>query len=121
MSAREEITKAIGVHGMWKSHIRSAIDSGKSDLRPENVSIDSQCEFGKWLYGGTIPAESRNGAHYETVRRLHAEFHKVAAEVLKLALAGRADEATRMISPNSAFANLSANLTTSMMAWAKSS
>ena len=31
MSLQDEITKAIGAHGVWKMRLRTAIDVGKAD------------------------------------------------------------------------------------------
>jgi len=117
MSLKDEITKAVGAHGMWKKRLDSAIDTGSSEFTPERVCADNQCDFGKWLYGGTITAADKTNPHYEAVRKRHAEFHKSAADVLKLALAGKKNEAHRLIGTEGRFTAASADLTKAMMTW----
>lgn len=120
MSLQEEIKKAIGAHGLWKARLVAAIETGKSEFVPEKVCTDNQCDFGKWLYGVTITSADKTGSHYESVRKLHAEFHKIAAKILELALAGKKDEAKKMMDPGSEFASLSSKLTVAMTQWAGS-
>ena len=43
MSFKEEITKAIGAHGMWKAHLRSAIETGKTDASITDVEGQRLC------------------------------------------------------------------------------
>jgi hypothetical protein len=121
MSLHDEIRNAIGAHGLWKSRLASAIETGKSEFTPEAVCTDNQCAFGKWLYGTTITPADKRGAHYETVRKLHTEFHKVTGDVLKMALTGKKDEAQRLVDPHSRYISLSGELIRTMMKWAESS
>jgi hypothetical protein len=51
---------------------------------------------------------------------LHADFHKAAADVLELALAGKKEEAHAALARGSHFALLSSKLTTPMMEWKRS-
>jgi hypothetical protein len=120
MSLHDEIEKAIGAHGMWKTRLNDAIETGKSEFAPEKVCTDNQCEFGKWLYGATITAADKVGDHYEGIRKLHAEFHKITGDVLKLALEGKKAEAQKLVGTGGRFANLSAELTRAMMKWSDS-
>ena len=115
MSLAEEIKKAIGAHGMWKMRLQSAIDTAKSEFTAENVCRDNQCDFGRWLYRAEIPAAEKSGPHYEKVRCLHAEFHKKAAEVLKVAVTGKKEEAKNLMATNSPFAVVSGQLTFAMI------
>jgi hypothetical protein len=119
MSAQDEITKAIGAHGLWKSRLSSAIESGKSEFTPDQVKADDACEFGRWLYGSSLPQTAKQGQDYETCRHLHAEFHQEAANVLKLALIGQKDKAIQALGPRSKFADISASLTGAMIKWKK--
>ncbi len=83
-----EINNAIGAHGSWKIKLRTAVNNGKSDQTPEDVKCDDKCVFGKWLSGDTIDSETRSGAPYQVIKRLHAEFHISASEVLRKAITG---------------------------------
>jgi len=117
MSLQDEISKAIGAHALWKKRLISAIDTGESDFAPEKVCTDNQCEFGKWLYGATITAADKTGGDYDNVRKLHAEFHKIAADVLRLALSGKKAEARKLIDEGSRYAALSIELTRALLKW----
>jgi methyl-accepting chemotaxis protein len=115
MSFADEITKAIGAHGMWKNRLRSAIDSGKADANPADVAKDNVCPFGQWLYGPAMPAAIRSGMDYATVRRLHAEFHKCASKVLECVAVADKPKAESIMSGD--YARISADLTAAMMKW----
>lgn len=118
MSLHDEITKAIGAHGMWKTRLINAIEHGKSEFSVDQVAKDNACDFGKWLYGASVPADAKKKAEYETCRHLHADFHKAAADVLRLALSGNKAKAHDALNGSSKFATISSNLTHAMMKWA---
>ena len=109
----EQVQAAVVAHARWKGHLHQAIDTGSSDFRAEVVKQDNQCDFGKWLYGAgetSFPA----AANYEEIRTLHAEFHREAAAVLALALAGRGKEAQAAMEVGSGFGKVSAHLVTTL-------
>lgn len=120
MVQKEEITKAIGAHGMWKTRLTQAIESGKMDTSVETVRMDNQCAFGKWLHGTSLDSKDKTSAHYEGVKSLHAKFHQTAAQVVELALAGKKREAQHLMSLEGEYAKVSSKLTASMSAWVKS-
>jgi hypothetical protein len=117
LSTQDEIKKAIGAHGQWKSRLLAAVNSGTSDFTVAQVSADNNCEFGKWLYNG-IDVGAKKSPHYEEVRKMHAQFHTAAGKVLGSALAGHGAEAKASIE-NSAgdYSKASGDLTRGMMAW----
>lgn len=94
----EEINNAIYAHGAWKLQLRTAITKGSSNMAPATVRCDDQCAFGRWLYGSTLSAETRDAMPYKVVKRLHAEFHTCAGTVLEHALAKRTDTASSLLS-----------------------
>ena len=117
MQGAERIVHAIAAHAKWKFYLREAIETGKSKWTVAEVQPDDRCEFGTWLLA--LPPGDRDSQHCEEVCRLHAEFHKEAAEVLQLALAGRREEAEAAIAQGSRFAKASTKLTITMTAWRK--
>ena len=117
MSLSEEIASAIGAHGAWKLRLRTAVNTGRSELSCEQVGKDDQCPFGKWLYGPGISSEMKTSEHYRTCRTLHAEFHRCASKVLKLAVAGEKQQAETELSPAGAFTAVSNRLMSAMTAW----
>lgn len=117
MSLQEEIKKAVGAHGMWKKRLLDAIETGKSEFNPDNVVKDNNCDFGKWLYGDTISATAKAMPEYQMCRQLHEKFHKIAGDVLRMAVNGQKDQALAAISPQSEFGTLSTSLTQALMKW----
>ena len=115
MSLDDEITKAIGAHGIWKMRLRSAIDSGKADADPAEVSKDNGCAFGQWLYGSSIPAAVHASADYTAVRKLHADFHKCAGKVLDCVVHGQKAQADTLMAGE--YSKVSGDLTAAMMKW----
>ena len=120
MTSKEEIDKAIAAHGMWKTRLKQAIDTGEIDLPVATIRTDDHCVFGKWLNGPTHTAVDKASDHYKTVKQLHAEFHKIAAGVAELAVAGHKKEAVKIISLGGEYASVSAKLTAAMKEWKKS-
>ncbi len=120
MKLRDQINKAIGAHSLWKDRLRAAIEAEHSKLTVDQVAKDDNCEFGKWLHGASIPEALRKTSDFEACRELHAEFHKAAAQVLRLAVSGNNAAALAALGSESRFANLSSALTLHMMQWAAS-
>lgn len=107
MEEKARIEQAIEVHVRWILLLRTAIRSGTSELRPELVKTDSNCELGQWLYSG-FPARLK--PMFQEIGDLHAAFHVMASRILELALAGKHDEAERAMEPGSEFAKQSLRL-----------
>ncbi|NOU16254.1 MAG: CZB domain-containing protein [Bacteroidales bacterium] len=117
MANIEELDKAIGAHGFWKTRLINTIESGKIDTDIETIRQDNQCAFGKWLYGSTLSSFDKSSNHYKTVKELHAEFHKAAAHVVELAVNGKKAEAEKMIAYGGNYARISSKLTQAMVEW----
>lgn len=113
----QEITKAIGAHGMWKRRLQNVIDQGTADVSPQQVAPDNLCEFGRWLY--SLPLEARRSPEFSKVQALHASFHKEAARVLSLAISGNRSGAQKSLDDGGAYASVSIELTSAMIAWKK--
>lgn len=84
----QKIFEGIGAHGAWKHRLRMAIRTKTMDISPATAACDNACEFGKWLYGPQVDAATRAGIPYQVVRRLHADFHRSAGNVLSLVQRG---------------------------------
>ncbi len=110
-----EIERAIISHVLWKSRLYSAIERGVSEFTVEHVEADNLCEFGKWLFG--LPAAAQSSPHWQKVQGLHADFHREAASVLRLALQGQKPEAYDAMDLQSQFMKTSAKLTEAMREW----
>jgi methyl-accepting chemotaxis protein len=111
----EEINKAVGAHGIWKNRLKSAIDTGQSDVSPEVAAADDKCAFGKWLY--SLPEEMQNSPRCQNVKELHACFHREAGSILELALNGEKEKAEDSLADGTPFSDTSTQLTEAMMEW----
>lgn len=110
-----QITNAIGAHGSWKIKLRTAVNTGESDQKPEDVMCDDKCVFGKWLNSDAIDSQTRAGAPYRAIKRLHAEFHICAASVLHKAVAGDKNGANAILEGD--FAARSEKLVRGLLKW----
>ncbi len=86
-----------------------------SEYKVETVEADNLCEFGNWLFG--LPASEQSSPHWQKVQQLHAEFHREAARVLRLAVEGQKTEAYQAMDLESRFMKTSAKLTEAMREW----
>jgi hypothetical protein len=117
MNLSDQIQAAIGAHGLWKTRLRVAIQSGESDFSVAVVKQDDQCDFGKWLRGDGPDAQAKQSPQYARCVDLHRRFHLLTAGVLALALAGKKAEASNAVDINSDFARNSAELTLHLIEW----
>ncbi len=115
MSILDSLNNGISAHGQWKQRLAEAIKTGKSEWTPAIVKQDNQCEFGKWLY--SCSADEKASPHYETIKKIHAEFHQCAGSILEKALSGNAAEAEAEIGKGSDYLKISTGLTHKMMQW----
>lgn len=92
-----QINNAISAHGSWKIKLRTAVNKGQSEHSIDDVRCDNKCPFGKWLYGADIDATMKASAPYNVIKRLHAEFHICAGDVLQKAITGDTAGATQIM------------------------
>ena len=109
------ITEAIGAHGTWKLRLRSAIRTRSADITSATASCDDKCAFGQWLYGSQIDPATRASIPYGVVRRLHADFHRSAGNVLFLVERGKSEEAEALMTGE--FAQRSEKLVRALNKW----
>lgn len=119
MGLKDDINRAIAAHGIWKGRLRTAIETGKSDIPVSKIRVDNQCDFGKWLYGSSITMDVKNSDHYKKCKEAHAKFHEAAAKVVELAVNKETAEAEKMMKMGGEYARASSDLTAVMMAWMK--
>lgn len=111
-----EIRKAIAAHVTWKVRIYEAIETGNSDFRPEVVMLANVCDLGRWLY--SLPHEEQSGEYWKRTERLHARFHRIAGQKVKLALGGKPQEALALMTDlKGEFVTTSKLLTLTLHEW----
>jgi hypothetical protein len=109
MDNGEKVDAAINAHTNWLVRLRVAIENGTSEFKPEIVKTDDNCEFGKWLYGD-FPESFMGKPIYQVIKELHADFHRQAAIILELALAGEKEKAIELMKLDGEFRKHSLSL-----------
>lgn len=79
MITREEIDAVLAAHAAWKSRFHDFL-VGRSGVDVAVLGTTDHCAFGNWLdnYG----AKHLDKTQYEEINALHADFHRIAAEVM---------------------------------------
>jgi len=81
-------------HLAWRTNLEAVI-RGVKELKPEEVTSHTECEFGKWL-----SSKGQNFSSYqkfEELGRWHEKIHDIAKQVVTLHSQGRTQEAKSMI------------------------
>lgn len=110
-----QINDAIGAHGMWKMRLRTAIRTGMGDIDSRVATRDCECAFGKWIHGPLLDPAIKVGTPYQVIRRLHAEFHRAAGDVLANLEKGEAARAE--VAMENEFAPRSEKLVRALTKW----
>ncbi|MBK7366946.1 MAG: CZB domain-containing protein [Candidatus Eisenbacteria bacterium] len=117
MTHADEIKKAIAAHGLWKSRLRQAIDTGRSQWSVEEIAADGDCDLGRWLQA--VEPAADEAERIERIRTLHRKFHREAAQVLQLAHGGQRSVANMAMAAGSPFDRLTSELTRELMLWSR--
>lgn len=108
----DEIKHAIAAHGAWKGKLRDFM-AGRLELKPEEVVNCNTCEFGKWMLTN---ARATLGANFTKLDGLHRDFHKAAADVVRMKNSHNEKGAEESMSPSGAFTKASSALVQALMA-----
>lgn len=91
MNLRQAITQ----HMQWKFRLDLLVAGySRETLDPERVELEESCELGRWLATEGERTYGSNPA-FLILQRTHAEFHRCAADIVRLCQAGRREEAER--------------------------
>ena len=120
MSLEAEISKAIRSHEQWKLELSNSIKSGTVTAEAFDVGRDDICDFGRWLYGATIPKDAQYDPHYISVKRHHANFHKCAEKIVYLLSEGKKTNAGALMASDGEFTKTSEQLIATMVDWKNS-
>jgi hypothetical protein len=107
MGMREEIDAALHAHAAWRKHFKDYL-SGRASFDTHLAGVTDQCDFGRWLAkeGYRLMPNELHGQIEET----HAEFHRVAGEIVRKIKEKRFDQVKQDLSPEGAFNQTSARL-----------
>jgi hypothetical protein len=100
---------------MWKMRLRTAITSGKCEVTAGDACRDDKCAFGKWIYGPSLDSQVKSDVPYQVIKRLHAEFHRVAGGVLAHVERGNVADAKALM--DGEFAARSEKLVRALTKW----
>lgn len=77
-----DVEAAIQAHLDWKNKLEKAVEQHSiGDYDIEKVAEDCHCSLGKWIYNQAKQLYSHSKV-YKTLLVSHANFHKIAAEIL---------------------------------------
>jgi hypothetical protein len=107
----KEIDKAIQAHLRWTARLRTTIQH--NILTYEEVSNHKACAFGEWIV--SKENEYVEDKNFQSVVRLHKEFHDIAGEIVNLTNVGMTKEATLKL--DGAYNRASSNLVLAMVKW----
>lgn len=99
-----DIGQVIFAHVNWRKRFFQFLE-GREQLDADVVEADDQCEFGQWLRGAG--AALKDKPEYASVLEKHREFHRVAAQAVRLAGTLPPGAALGLVSLHSAFTHAS--------------
>ena len=99
---------AILAHARWKTRLISYLGQPDGSINVGDLQVDNKCELGRWIYGegkkhSALP-------EYATLQAAHANFHRVAAAVVKSADAGQIKETNDALGAGSDFGSASSSV-----------
>lgn len=107
MGLKEDIADAIQAHGAWKAKFRDYL-SGKTAIDLATVGQTHCCKLGQWLEHEGLRLLPQKD--HDEVCKLHAEFHRVAAEVTGKIKQKDFNGARKDLAPDGVFNQASHNL-----------
>jgi Chemoreceptor zinc-binding domain len=119
MKIQSLLFDALSKHVCCKEMLRQAIDTGICEPPSCMIADEQMCEFGQWLYSSDCPDELKASPNYENTRKVHADFHTAAAEIMQLAEIGEKEQARKMI-VEGAYPIQANNLRRELLEWGQS-
>jgi hypothetical protein len=92
-ASRMELVEALSAHQQWNARLAARVAGTSSEKFDGNVvRRDDQCVLGHWIAG---PGEAIFGAMpvFAELRKVHAEFHRNAAGIVRLLEEGKVETA----------------------------
>jgi len=108
-----DFRRAIDAHVQWKSKLLAYIAKPDGSLHAATVSLDDQCELGKWIHG-----EGQRFATKPEFQKLiadHARFHRAAGDVIRRADSGQSVSEEINLGAKSEYAAASGAVITALM------
>ncbi|MBM9613969.1 CZB domain-containing protein [Desulfobulbus rhabdoformis] len=93
-NAAFDIGKVKEAHMQWRARLEALL-RGKESLRPEEISSDHECDFGKWYFGEGQSLIDRE--YFKEVGEHHAMVHQYARRIADLVKQGKQQQATDLM------------------------
>ena len=110
-----DIKTWIAKHAAWKVTLRNAALKGEA-LDVERIRRDDCCDLGLWLHGAGRKQWSAV-PRFTRIVDSHREFHACAADVAAACNAGQRDQALKMLTGNTPFAEATRKVTLELTAF----
>jgi len=103
--------EAIGAHQRWKNRLKAAVTGQSGEhLDADTVARADACALGVWL--GQLPPHAAIPADLlDALRAEHAEFHRLAAQIIHLADAGQTEQALQALRTDAPYSRASHRVT----------
>lgn len=91
---------ATRAHKAWKERLHACVNGSCTTLDPDAIAHDDRCDLGKWLHAidasrPTLSPDTRK--LFSRLIEQHADFHRAAAQVARLAQADQRREALQQL------------------------
>lgn len=88
-----DMKAALDAHTAWTKRLEGRINGTNNEsLNIADVASDCNCTLGKWLHDAARQ-QFGNSIDYKELRRVHADFHLKAGEILNNVLNGESEKA----------------------------
>ena len=98
---------AISAHIDWRMKLSNYVANPDNSLNPDHVCKDNNCALGKWIYGDGQEINKVDSSLYGNLKDSHAQFHKIAANIIQLANAGNKNEVNRLLAHGGEYMKIS--------------
>ncbi|MCX7675094.1 MAG: CZB domain-containing protein [Bdellovibrionaceae bacterium] len=102
-----DFNKAIQAHIDWKMKLSKYLMNPDGSLNADTTRLDNKCALGGWLYGSGLKIKDQFPNEYEELRAAHAEFHKMAGNIIELINRGDKDKAQYYLRPGGEYMSIS--------------
>lgn len=100
---------AVKAHIDWKMKLSKYLENPDDSLEHSKVCVDNACALGKWIYGDGQMYREDNKDIFDQVKQSHAEFHKCAGDIVRLANQNQIEKAKRLLGPSGNYIKISEN------------
>ncbi|MEQ1884381.1 MAG: CZB domain-containing protein [Bryobacteraceae bacterium] len=104
---------AIQSHIAWKRTLADYLIQPNGSLRPAEVGADNRCELGKWIHGNSAALGTQT--EYQELKSKHAEFHRCASDVVRMADSGQSISEEIALGSNSGYSQASIAVVRALM------